>query len=50
MHHIFYSGFLSHALVKGYTVSFGYTLVMESSSILLRYVGDPIGSLQIRPK
>ncbi len=35
VHHIFYSGFLSHALVKGYTVSFAFTLLMESSSILL---------------
>ena len=35
MHHIFYCGFLFHSLVKGYTVSFAYTLLMESSSILL---------------
>ena len=35
IHHIFYTGFLAHAYVKGYTVSFGYTLLMESSSILL---------------
>lgn len=35
IHHLFYSGFLFHALVKGYTISFAYTLLMESSSILL---------------
>lgn len=35
VHHAFYSCFLSHSLVKGYTISFAYTLLMESSSILL---------------
>lgn len=35
VHHVFYTGFLFHAYVKGYTVSFGYTLLMESSSIFL---------------
>lgn len=35
IHHLFYSGFLFHALVRGYSISFAYTLLMESSSILL---------------
>jgi hypothetical protein len=35
VHHLFYIGFLLHSYVRGYTISFGYTLPMELSSILL---------------
>ena len=35
IHHLFYTGFLFHAYVKGYCISFGYTLLMEASSIFL---------------
>lgn len=35
VHHIFYGFFLIHAYVRGYSMAFAFTLVMESSSIFL---------------
>lgn len=35
VHHIFYALFLGYAYMKGYSISFTHTLIMESSSIFL---------------